>query len=72
MCQVLHKSEKSLDFVKIMGLSPVLYLLHFVSVGMDACVGNDVAKAVHPLQVEVDFLLAQVKPGFPQLVEDLG
>ena len=60
MCQMLHKSEEPLDFVKIMGLSPVLYLLHFISAGMDACVGDDVAKTVHPLQIDVNFVSAQV------------
>ena len=41
--------EKPLDFVKITGLSPVLYFLHFISTGMNACIGDDVTEAVHPL-----------------------
>ena len=49
MCQILHESEEPLDFMKIMGLSLVLYLLHFISAGMDACIGDDVAKTDHPL-----------------------
>ena len=60
MCQILHKSKEPLDFMKIMGLSPVPYLLHFISAGMDACIGDDVAETVHPLQIEVNFVSAQV------------
>ena len=60
MCQILHESEESLDFVRITGLSPVPYLLHFISTGMDACIGDDVTETVHPLRIEVDFVSGQV------------
>jgi hypothetical protein len=49
MCQILYKSEKLLDVVVHPWGSPFSYPLHFVSIGMDSSVINDVAEAFHPL-----------------------
>ena len=60
MCQILHESVEPQDFMKIMGLLPVPYLLHFISTGIDAYIGDNVAETVHPLQIEVNFVSDQV------------
>src|SRR6266481_9531785 len=56
----------------IMGLSPVLYLLHFICISMYPDVCDKMPKTVHPLGIEVDFVLAEVKLGLTQFVEHLG
>ena len=47
VCQILHESEEPLDFVKIMGLSPVPYLLHFISAGIQRVWSGSRTKEVY-------------------------
>jgi len=51
-----------------MRLPPVLYLLHLISIGMDPSIWDNMPEAVHSTRVEVDFVSAQVKLSFAQLV----
>ena len=40
----------------VVGLSPILDLLHFIHACVDTHIRYDVAETVHPLRVEVDFV----------------
>ena len=69
MCQILNKSKESLDVVITAGLSPTLDLLHFIHACVDTHIRYDVAKTVHPLRIEVDFVSTQIQLRFAQLVK---
>ena len=60
MHQILNESKKSLDVVIVVGLSPILDLLHLIHTCVDTCIRYGVAETVHPLGIEVDFVLTQV------------
>src|SRR6266481_461922 len=49
VCQILHESQESLDFMLTTGLSPVPYLLHLIGVGMYTSVRDYMTQEVHPL-----------------------
>ena len=57
MCQILNESKESLDVVIVAGLLPIPDLLHFIHACMDTHIRYDVAETVHPLRIEVDFVL---------------
>ena len=69
MHQILNESKESLDVVIVVGLSPIPDLLHLIHTCVDTCIGYDVAKTVHPLRIEVDFVSTEVQLCFAQLVK---
>ena len=56
MHQILKESKESLDIVIVAGLLPILDLLHFIHTCVDTHIRYDVAKTVHPLRIEVNFV----------------
>ena len=60
MYQILNESEKSLDIVIVVGLSPISDLLHLIHARVDTRIRYDVAETVHPLGIEVNFVSTQV------------
>jgi len=58
-----------LDLVVAMRLTPVLYLLHLIGIGMNPSICDNMAETVHSTRVEVNFVSAQIKLSFVQLVE---
>ena len=56
----------------VTGLSPVLYFLHLIGVGVYASVSYVVAKTIHTLRVQVDFVLTEIELSFAQLVKHHG
>ena len=69
MCQILNESKESLDVVIVTGLPPIPDLLHLIHACVDTCNGYDVAKTVHPLRIEVNFVSTEVQLCFAQLVK---
>ena len=69
MHQILNESKESLDVVIIAGLSPIPDLLHSIHACVDTCIRYDVAKTVHPLRIEVNFVSTQIQLCFTQLVK---
>ena len=69
MCQILNESKESLDIMIIVGLSPILDLLHLIHTCVDTHIRYDVAETVHPLRIEVDFVSTQIQLREAQLVK---
>ena len=52
-----------------MGLSPIPYFLHLISVSMYAGIQYDVPETIHALRVQIDFVSAEVQLSVVQLLK---